>query len=65
MSRDQGFVGALDQYWTLEPKARLHRRNTYFDDVQVSNTQALRVGIVATGIAVAIIGFWCMLGVIL
>jgi len=65
MSKDQGIVGALDQYWTLEPKARLHRRNTYFDDVQVTNTQALRVGIVATVVAVAIIGFWSMLGVIL
>ena len=65
MSKDQGIVGALDQYWTLEPKPRLYRRNTYFDDASISNTQALRVGIVATVVAVAIIGFWCMLGVIL
>lgn len=65
MSRDQGFVGALDQYWTLEPKARLNRRNTYFDDASMSNAQALRVGIVATVVAVAIIGFWSVLGVIL
>jgi len=62
---DQGFYGALDQYWTVNDKPRLGRRNTYFDDVQVTNVQALRVGIVAVMVAVAIIGFWCMLGGIL
>ena len=45
---NQGFFGALEQYWTLEPKVRLHRRNTYFDEVQVSNVTALRVGIVSS-----------------
>jgi len=62
---DQGLFGALDQYWTVNEKPRLSRRNTYFNEVQVSNVQALRVGIVASGLATAIIVFWSVLGVIL
>ena len=62
---NQGFFGALYQYWNVEPKARLHRRNTYFDDAEMSNAQALRVGIVVSMIVIAIIGFWSLLGVIL
>lgn len=62
---DQGFIGALEQYWTVDEKPRLNRRNTYFEDVQLSNTDALRVGIVASTIAVAIVVFWSVLGVIL
>lgn len=61
---DQGLFGALDQYWTVDEKPRLHRRNTYFDDVQMSNAQALRVGIVVSVIATAIIGFWSVIGVL-
>ena len=45
---DQGLFGALDQYWTVDEKPRLHRRNTYFDDVSLSNVDALRVGIVVS-----------------
>ena len=60
----QGLWGALFQYWNIEPKARLHRRNTYFDDVQMSNAQALRVGIVVSVIGTAIIGFWSVIGVL-
>lgn len=62
---DQGLIGALEQYWTVDEKPRLNRRNTYFEDVQLSNTDALRVGIVASTIAVAIVVFWSVLGVIL
>ena len=60
----QGLIGALIQYWTIEPKARLHRRNTYFDEV-ISNAQALRVGIVVSTIATAMVVFWSLLGVVL
>lgn len=28
----QGLLGALLQYWTIEDKPRLYRRNTWFDD---------------------------------
>ena len=62
---DQGLYGALDQYWTVNEKPRLARRNTYFDDVQVSNIQALKVGIVASMVSTAIVVFWSLLGVIL
>jgi len=62
---DQGLYGALDQYWTVNEKPRLARRNTYFDDVQVSNFMALKVGIVVSIVATAIVVFWSLLGVIL
>ena len=62
---DQGLFGALDQYWTIDEKPRLNRRNTYFDDVQLSNLDALRVGIVVSVVAIAIVVFWCLVGVVL
>ena len=62
---NQGLMGAIAQYWTIDEKPRLHRRNTYFDDVKVTNVQALRVGIVVSTVAVAIVVFWNLLGVIL
>lgn len=61
---NQGLWGAFEQYWTVEPKVRLNRRNTYFDDLKMSSWDSLRVGIVAVMVAVAIIGFWSV-GVIL
>lgn len=62
---NQGLFGALDQYWTVDDKPRLNRRNTYFDDVQLSNIDALRVGIVVSVIAIAIVVFWSLIGVVL
>jgi hypothetical protein len=62
---NQGLVGALIQYWTVDEKPRLHRRNTYFDDVQVDNVMALKVGIVVSMVATAIVVFWSLMGVIL
>ena len=62
---NQGIWGALEQYWSIEPKARLHRRNTFFDDVTVSNIDALRFGVVISVLATAIIIFWSIMGVIL
>lgn len=61
----QGLYGALKQYWTVDEAPRLHRRNTYFDDHEPSNYDALRFGIVVSAIATAIIVFWSILGVIL
>ena len=61
----QGLYGALVQFWTVEEKPRLHRRNTYFEDhLKISNSDALRVGIVASVLATAIVVFWSILGVI-
>lgn len=62
---DQGLVGALHQYWNIDEKPRLYRRNTYFDDVSVSNLTALRVGIVVSMVAVAIVGLWSLGGLFL
>lgn len=39
---NQGLLGALDQYWNVQEKPSLKRRNTYFEnDPQV----VLRVGL--------------------
>lgn len=51
----QGFMGALSQYWTVDEKPRLNRKNTYFDDVQLSNIDALRVGIVVSTIVITMV----------
>lgn len=63
---NQGLLGALVQYWTIDEKPRLYRRNTYFDDnLLVSNKDALRIGMVFSVLATAIIIFWSLLGVVL
>lgn len=55
----QGLIGALLQYWSIEPKARLHRRNSFFEDsIQVDNVTALRFGLVVSVLAIAIPSFW-------
>ena len=59
----QGLYGAIDQYWTVEPKARLHRRNTFFDDHQPSSYQSLKVVMAVSILATAIVIFWSILGV--
>lgn len=62
---NQGLWGAIEQYWTVEEKPRLHRRNTYFEDHQITNLQALKFGLGFSIVAMAIFVFWCLLGVIL
>lgn len=63
---NQGLYGALEQYWTLEDKPRLTRRNTYFEDhPQISNAEALRFALLISVLAIALIGFWSILGVLL
>ena len=55
---NQGLRGALEQYWTVEDKPRLHRRNTYFEDhPKVTNQDALRIGIIATIVCITIVIF--------
>ena len=61
----QGIFGALDQYWSIEEKPRLHRRNTYFNDHQVSNVDALRFGLGFIIVAMAIVVSWCVAGMVL
>jgi hypothetical protein len=62
---NQGLLGALSQYWTVDPKPRLGRKNTFFDDVQLSNWDALKVGIAVSSISILVLAFWCLLGAIL
>lgn len=59
---NQGLFGALEQFWTIEDKPRLNRRNTYFEDI-LTNAQALRVGIVVGSLATAIVVGWSLIGV--
>lgn len=65
MSKGQGFYGALEQYWTVNEAPRLDRKNTFFDDVEFSNIDALRFGLLISVLATAIIIFWSIMGVIL
>lgn len=62
---NQGLFGALDQFWTVNEKPRLDRRNTYFEDIQPSNYDALKFAMVSSTVATAIIIFWSVIGVIL
>ena len=61
---NQGLWGAIEQYWTVEEKPRLHRRNTFFEDNldKVTNYDALCFSVGVTVLAVAIIVFWTVVG---
>lgn len=61
----QGLLGALIQYWNIEEKPRLHRKNSYFEDHQLSNYDALRIGLAVSVIGTGIILFWCLMGMVL
>lgn len=60
----QGLWGAIYQYWNISDKPRLDRKNTYFEDSQVSNYDALRVGIAVSVLATAIVIFWMVGGLL-
>lgn len=63
---NQGLLGALAQYWTVDEKPRLNRKNTYFEDaLTLSNADALRLGIVATSAIAIIVISWSLVGVVL
>ena len=62
---NQGLFGALEQYWTVNDKPRLDRKNTYFDDLTLSNADALRVGVIVATLAIAIVVSWSLIGVVL
>ena len=56
---NQGLFGALDQFWTVNEKPRLDRRNTYFEDnLKVSNYDALKFAMVISILATAIVISW-------
>jgi hypothetical protein len=56
----QGLWGAIEQYWTVEDKPRLHRRNTYFDDHTQFNDNwtILNLVLIAVTISITIVIFW-------
>lgn len=60
----QGLLGAIRQYWDIQPAPRLHRRNTVFE-TEVSNVDALRFGLSFIIVAMAIVGSWCIAGMVL
>ena len=56
---NQGLFGAFEQYWTVNEAPRLDRKNTFFDDhPKVSNYDALRIALVTSVIATAIVVVW-------
>ena len=63
----QGFFGALWQYWNIQEKPRLNRRNTYFDDSldKVTNYDALIFGTGFIVVALAIISAWCVVSALM
>lgn len=48
------FLGAIRQFWTIDEKPRLYRRNSWFNDHQVSLKNGSRFWIIATVLALAI-----------
>lgn len=61
---NQGFWGAIEQFWTVDEKPRLHRRNTFFEDhCKITTQDSLKVGIVAVSVSITIVIF-AMIGVI-
>lgn len=60
---NQGFVGAVIQYFTIEDKPRLHRRNTWFRDHQITEDIAIRFIIVSVSVAIAFV-IYSMLGLL-
>ena len=62
---NQGLIGALYQYWDVSDKPRLNRKNTYFKGHQISNVDALKVGLIVSILGVLVLGSWCLGGAFL
>lgn len=60
----QGLLGAIRQYWDINPAPRLYRKNTVFE-TEVSNTDALRFGLGFIIVAMAIVVSWSIAGMVL
>ena len=61
---NQGFLFAVLQYFTVEEKPRLYRRNTWFDDHGLSRKSANYFWIGFTVLAMAIIIVWSLGGLL-
>lgn len=62
---NQGLIGALYQYWNISDKPRLNRKNTYFKDYQISNIDALKIGLIVSILGLLVLGSWCLGGAFL
>ena len=58
---DQGFLGALEQYWTVEDKPRLNRRNSWFRDHQVNPSLLIILAYISVPTIILFVVF-CMVG---
>lgn len=62
---NQGLLGAFQQYWDVESKARLYRKNSFFEDkVNISNKDAIEFCILFLIVAIAIISCWMIGGLL-
>ena len=62
---NQGLWGAIEQFWTVEEKPRLHRRNTFFEEYpKVTNYDSLKIGIVAFSVTVVVIAVTTIGGIL-
>ena len=61
---NQGFTGALIQYFTIEDKPRLTRRNTWFrDHLKISEKMAMNMLVILCSIVIGVTVF-SMLGLL-
>lgn len=61
---NQGFIYAVLQYFTVEDKPRLNRRNTWFRDHHMSDDTAIRLILSFFILAIAIISYSMMGGIL-
>lgn len=61
---NQGFTGALIQYFTIEEKPRLTRRNTWFrDHLEISEKLAMNIFVVIFSIILGV-SIFSMMGLL-
>lgn len=51
----QGLWGAIEQYWSVEDKPRLDRRNSYFEDHHLNDRDALNLYLIASSVGITIV----------
>lgn len=60
MFSQDGFYGAVKQYFTIEDKPRLHKRNTWFEDHKPSENTTVIIYSIAFVLAMLILGGWLL-----
>ena len=51
----QGLWGAIEQYWSVEDKPRLDRRNSYFEDHRLNDRDALNLYLIVSSVGITIV----------